>query len=144
MPISVFVPRAESIVNWTLITSAAYTTSNTTNYFQMDSFSSAGITVVVTTCSGTLDVYVQKLLPDGSTYGDIAAFPQYTTAIFTTTGARTLNFVNGGNAFRYETNAAITNSSIITAHMGGHWRINFAIAGTSGTSTFGVFGDFQS
>ena len=142
MAISVYVPRADSLSNWTLITSAAYTTSDSTNYFQVDSFSSAGITVVCTTCSGTLDVYVQKLLPDNSSYDDIAVFT-YTSNVFTTSGIRTLSFVNGGNSYHTDTDAALPAGTIVTAHMGARWRIKFAIGGSSGTSTFGVFGDFQ-
>lgn len=143
MAISVFVPKSDSAVNQTLIATAARTSSDTTSPFGVDFFSSAGITVVVTTCSGTLNVYVQKLLPDNATYGDVASFTQYTTAVYTTTGAKTLNFVNGGNAFRTETAAAQTVDTIVTAHFGGSWRINFVIAGTGATVTFGVFGDFQ-
>lgn len=143
MPITVIVPQAPSVINRTLITSTAYTTSDNTTQFPIDFFTSADITVAVTVCSGTLDVYVQKLLPDNSTWMDIAHFAQWTTAVFTTTGTYSLAFVNGGNTIRQQTDASLAANTVITTNFGSFWRIKFAIGGASGTSTFGVFGNFS-
>ena len=143
MALSVAIPQAESVQNWTLVPSAAYTSSDTAGPWLCDFFSSEGITVAVTTCSGTLSVYLQKLLPDNATYSDIAAFSQYTTAVYTTTGTKTLNFVNGGNTLVTDTDAALAANTVQTVHFGSQQRIKFVIAGTGATVTFGVFGNFR-
>src|SRR6185436_12089842 len=136
---SVIIPQAESIQQMTLVAAAAYTSSDATNWWPCDFLSSEEITTVVTTCSGTLNVYLQKLLPDNATAADIGAFSQYTTAVFTTSGAKTLSFVNGGNSFVTETDAALTAGTVNTVHFGTYQRIKFVIAGTGATATFGVF-----
>lgn len=144
MPITAFVPQASSVVNRTLITSAAYSSSDTTTAFPVDFFSVAGITLAVTSCSGTLDLYVQKLLSDNATYMDIAHFPQFTTsASYSGTGTYALAFVNAGNSIRQATDATLAANTVITTDFGGSWRLKFVIAGASGTSTFGVYGNFN-
>lgn len=143
MALNVVIPQCESAVNQTIVPSTAYTSSDTAGPWPVDFWSSAAVTVVVTTCSGTLDVYVQQLLSDNSTYGDIAAFPQYSTAVFTTTGTKTLSFVNGGNTLLTETNAALTANTVNTVHFGNYWRVRYVIAGSNATVTFGVFGSFK-
>jgi hypothetical protein len=127
----------------TIYTAQATTASGSAGPFPVDFFSSAGITVGVTVCSGTLDVYVQKLLPDGATYDDIAHFAQWTTAIFTTTGMYSLSFVNGGNTINQQLDAGLAVNTVKTLHFGSYWRLNWVL-GTNATATFGITGDFRS
>ena len=143
MATSVIVPQAASVANQTILASAARTSSDTAGPFPVDFFSSAEICVAVTSCSGTLDVYVQKLLPDNTTYDDIAAFAQWTTAVFTTTGTYVLSFVNGGNTINQQKASSLTANTVNTVHFGSYWRIAYTIAGTSATVTFGVTGSFR-
>ena len=143
MALSVVIPKAETAVNQTIVPAAAYSASDTAGPFPVDFFSSAGITVVVTSCSGTLNVYVQRKLPDDTTYDDIAAFAQWTTAVFTTTGTYTLSFVDAGNTLNQQKSSALTAGTALATHFGSHWRIAYTIGGSGGTSTFGVYGDFR-
>ncbi len=138
---AVVIPQADAATRQTLYTSAATTLSGSLGPFPVDFFASASISVVVTTCSGTLDVYVQKRLADNVTYDDIAHFTQWTTG---TTSTRTLSFVNGGNTLNSQGSGALAANTVLTVHFGGYWQILFAIGGTGGTSTFGVYGDFRS
>ena len=143
MPLSVVIPQARSVKNASIVPATAYTASDTAGPFPVDFFSSAEIFVAVTSCSGTLNVYVQKRLPDDTTYGDIAAFSQWATAVFTTSGGKTLSFVNGGNTLLTETEAALTANTVNTVHFGSYWRVKYVIAGTNATVTFGVTGSFR-
>ena len=139
MALTVTIPKCDSAINQTLVPSAAYTASDTAGPWPCDFFSSEEITVAVTSCSGTLNVYVQKLLGDDSTYDDIAAFSQYSNA----TGTKILSFVNGGNTLNTQAAAALAAGTVNTVHFGSKQRINFVIAGASATVTFGVFGNFR-
>ena len=143
MALTVTIPKCDSAINRTLVPSAAYTASDTAGPFPVDFFSSAEITVAVTTCSGNLDVYVQKLLPDNTTYDDIEHFAQWTTGTFTTTGTYVLSFVNGGNTINQQKAVGLAVNTVNTVHFGSKWRINYVIAGTGATVTFGVFGNFR-
>lgn len=65
----------------TLAASATYTVGTTNaTAVKVDRFRSAtfflDVTAAGTTATDTLDVYIQKLLPDGSTYHDFVAFTQ--------------------------------------------------------------------
>ena len=143
MALNVVIPQCESAVGQAIVPATAYTASDTAGPWPVDYFSSAEIHVAVTTCSGTLNVYVQKLLPDGSTYDDVASFSQYTTAVYTTTGSKVLSFVNGGNTLNTQTSAALTANTVQTVHFGNYWRVNWVLAGTGATATFGVYGSFK-
>lgn len=149
MALDVIIPQADSSIKGgrtgetAIVPLAAYTASDTAGPWPVDYFSSAEIQVAVTTCSGTLNVYVQKLLPDGSTYDDVASFSQYTTAVYTTTGNKVLSFVNGGNTLNTQGSAALTANSVLTVHFGNYWRVNWVLAGTGATATFAVYGSFK-
>lgn len=144
MAVSVFVPQAPSVNQWTILSSSARTSSDTTENWPCDFFSSQEITVACTSCSGTLNVYLQKLLPDGSSYADIASWAQYTTVgAMTTTGNITLSFVNGGNSLTTQTDASLTANTVNTVHFGSRQRMKWVIAGSNATATFGIFGSFR-
>lgn len=137
---NVVIPQAAAATGQTIYASAATTTSGSAGPWPVDFWSSAEISVVVSTCSGTLDVYVQKLLPDLATYDDIAHYSQWTTSSSTVT--KTLSFVNGGNTLNTQGSAALSAGTVLTVNFGSQWRVLWAIAGTGATSTFGVYGDF--
>ena len=143
MALTVTIPKCDSAINQTLVPTAAYTASDTAGPFPVDFFSSAEITVAVTSCSGSLDVYCQKLLADDTTYDDIEHFAQWTTGTFTTTGTYVLSFVNGGNTINQQKAAGLAVNTVNTVHFGSKWRIKYVIAGASATVTFGVFGNFR-
>lgn len=154
MPQAVIIPQADSSIKGgrtgetPILAAAARTASDTAGPWPVDFFSSAEITFIVTSCSGSLNVYVQKLLPDNATYQDIAAFPQIATATtsvssITTTGTYTFSFVNGGNSIIRQESTALTNSTTVLCHFGNYWRINWTQAGTGATATFGVYGSFK-
>lgn len=140
---NVVIPKSASAVNQTIYAAQATAASGNAGPFPVDFFSSAEVTVAVTTCSGTLNVYVQKLLPDNATYDDIASFAQWTTAIFTTTGTYTLSFVNAGNTLNQQKSQSLTVNTALAVHFGAYWNIAFVVGGTGGTSTFGIYGNFQ-
>ncbi len=143
MALAVVISQADSAINQTIVPAAAYTSSDTAGPYPVDFWSSCEIQVAVTTCSGTLDVYFQKLLPDNTTYDDIAHFAQWTTAVFTTTGSYVLSFVNGGNTLNQQKDAGLAANTVNTVHWGNAHRLKFVIAGTSATSTFGVFASYK-
>lgn len=144
MAVSVYVPQAASVEKWTLVSSAARTSSDVTENWPCDFFSSEEISLVCTSCSGTLNLYLQKLLPDDSSYADIASWSQITTAgAITTSGNITLSFVNGGNSLTTQTDAGLTANTVNTVHFGSRQRLKWVIAGTGATVTFGVFGSFR-
>lgn len=142
MALTVIIPQSLSAINQTIVPSALYTADDTAGPFPVDFFSSAEITVAVATCSGTLNVYVQKLLADNATYDDVAAFAQWTTGTFTTTGTYTLSFVNGGNTLNQQKDGALTANSVLTVHFGSYWRIKYDL-GSAATATFAVYGNFR-
>lgn len=145
---TVIIPQGDSSIKGgrtgetPIISSAAFTTSGTAGPWPVDFFSSAEIQIAVTTVSGTLAVYVQKLLPDNVTYSDIGTTGTLQSAIFTTTGVFVFSFVNGGNSFITSQAAALTTSTVVV-HFGNYWRINYVLAGSGPSSTFGVWGSFK-
>ena len=81
----------------------------------------------VTGTSPTLDVYVQTLLPDATTWQDIAHFAQVTSS----TASRIIHFVTGASseaAVQTETLAAATIKAI---GLGCFVRVRCVVAGTS-------------
>lgn len=143
MATSVIIPQADSVINHEILASSARTSSDTAGPYPVDFWSSCEIAVAVTTCSGTLDVYLQKLLPDNATYDDIGHFAQWTTAVFTTTGTYVMSFVNGGNTINQQKDAGLAVNTINTVHWGNYHRIKYVIAGDGATVTFGVTASYK-
>jgi hypothetical protein len=143
MALSVVIPQADSVINQTIVPAAAYTSSDTAGPWPADFWSSCEIVVAVTSCSGTLNVYFQKLLPDDATYDDIASFAQWTTATYTTTGTFIVSFVNGGNTINQSEDGAQTANTISTVHWGNRHRLKYTIAGTSATVTFAAYASYK-
>ena len=136
--VTVVIPQALSINQAVIATSATYTTSNTYGPFPVDFFSSAEITTVVTVASGTLSVYLQKLLPDNVLYDDIARL-----ATFTATGAVTISFINGGNTLNAYASANLAANTINTVAFGSYWRLNAVLTGASASFSYAIFGNFR-
>ncbi len=139
---AVVIPQAPAATAQTIYASQATTASGSAGPFPVDFFSSAGITVAMSTASGTVDVYVQRLLPDGATWDDIAAFAQWAGVTYTTTGTYSLSFVNGGNTIQQQKDGSLTANSVVTVNFDGYWRIKWTLA-SQGTATFGIYGDFR-
>ena len=123
------------------VPSAAIGASGTSNaYVGAESYSGVTLFLNVTAASGsaqTLDVILQKLLPDGATWMDIAAFAQLTSAAL-----RTLDFVSGGSQFNTPVDGSLAASSILTTLLGSTLRIKYVIGGTSPSFTFQVSAEF--
>jgi hypothetical protein len=95
--------------------------------------------VVDATISGTttLNVYVQKLLPNGS-YTDIISFTQISA-----TGKRYAAFLpNAATADQAIQDAALTAGTIAKNSLGAVWRIKGVVAGASANAQFNVYADF--
>jgi urocanate hydratase len=106
----------------------------------MEAFSIADLQLKVTAASGTtptMDVYVQKLLPDGSTWDDIAHFTQQTT-----TSSNIITLVAGNQGVHVQSVRTQASGSVRTTHFGNTWRIDVVISGTNPSFTWALFGDF--
>lgn len=124
----------------TLEESAAHTSSDNTARFSVDSYTAADIHLSITAVAGTsptLNVYVQKWLPDLSTWQDVISFTQATAA-----SAQIASFVSAGNSVAAVQTEALAAGSIKTTLMGAYWRVRWVIAGTSPSFTFSVSADF--
>lgn len=143
MALDVIVPQAVSVANQEIIPTAAYTSSDTAGPWPADFFSSGAITTNVSliTGGGTLNLYWQ-CSHDGTTFFDVASWPQYTAAAYTTTGSVRVSYVNSGNIITVTTDGAQTANTILNAHWGSYHRLKYVIAG-GGTCTFGAVGDFR-
>ncbi len=125
----------------TLEASAAHTASGDTGSFQVETYGTADILLDVTVASGTsptLDVYIEKLLPDGTTWQDIYHFPQATTAY----GKKAVSLIGQAPDEFTVQNQAIAASAIVTTLFGAIWRISWVLTGTSPSFTFSITGDF--
>ena len=119
---------AATIFTW-IDAQTVIATDTTAGLVGMSVLSQATLYLKVTTVSGTsptLDVYVQKLLPDRATYQDIAHFAQSTT-----TGGQVMHMVTGGNKIEAQQTNALAASTVNAVPFGSEWRISMVVAGTS-------------
>lgn len=125
----------------TLLASAARTSTGSGDTIPgIDNYTSADILTDVTAASGTsptLDIYIQKLLSDNSTWQDVIHFAQITS-----TGKQIASIVASGNSVAAVQTAALTVNSIKTTLLGKTWRVHYVIGGTNPSFTFAVTGDF--
>lgn len=116
----------------TSVTDSAKSSTFASSKFQVADFTQMTIEVTTSSTAGTsptLDIAVQKLLPDGTNWQAIAQFTQITGD-----GTRVMHLVSGGNLEE----AAATSLSSGTLHsvpFGGWWRLNYVIGGTSPSFT---------
>ena len=148
MPVNVVIPQSLSTANQTIVSTTTAVSSTSTTWFPIDFFSAAEIKVAVTTCSGTLDVYLQRLVGQSYFTDDLYAdnfahFAQWSTGAFTTTGTYTLSFVNGGNSINQTSTIGVAANTIQTVNFGSYWRLGWVLGGASPTSTFTIYGSFR-
>lgn len=144
---SVVAPQSVACSNLAILSTTngtAVTTSGSAGPFPVDFFSSAEITVAVTSCSGTIAFYLQKLLPNadgvlGTVYDDISCL----TSLSSSTQTKTLSFVNGGNTLNIQDSQHITANTVQTVHFGAYWRVTWVVGGSGPSHNFGIFGNFR-
>jgi hypothetical protein len=128
--------------NQTVFTSQALTGAATTNSATMngaDRFTSAIFQRVVSAVSGTtptIDTYIECLMPDGTTWCDVAAFPQRSAA---------------ANDYLYLPPPAFKTAAITTATLTastqslpllGPFRVSVKVGGTNPAATVVVYAHF--
>lgn len=133
------IPYADGhVIDRTLLASTTQTTSDVAaGYLPVQGFTQAVLQLSVTAASGTsptLDLYLQKRLPDGATYTDLAHFTQATT-----TGNWYVSMVTGANAAAAAQDAALAAASVASIDFQGAWRLKWVIGGTSPSFTFAVY-----
>ena len=95
----------------------------------MEKYTSALFVVTsgtVTGTSPTLNVYIQTLLPDGSTWQDIVSFTQITAAT-----SRIAHFVTGAASEAAVQTEALTAGSIKAIGLGNFIRVRCVVGGTN-------------
>lgn len=131
--------------NATLLTSAARTANgNNQTKTQIDQigwgrFSSAVFMLNCTAVSGsspTLNVRIQVLLPDDSTWADLVSFGQLTGV-----ANRVWSFVNTGNAQHTPTNGTLAAGGQRTLHLGEELAVHWTVGGSSPSFTFAIYAD---
>jgi hypothetical protein len=133
-------PSAARIASGTGVNDGTGTTVSAGTWPGVDGYTSADVFLTCTARSGTsptLNVYIQKLSPDGSTWQDVASCTQLTNTgnqSFTTISASTVPFT--------PTDATLTQTTMKLAQMGNTWRVKWVIGGTNPSFTFAVWGDF--
>lgn len=120
-----------------VLASAAYTSTQTSEWYQVGTYAELVLSVDVTAISGTsptLDVYLQTKLPDEVNPCDLAAMTQITSG----TPRRVLNFSSGGNSEYLVTDGTMTAGTIKTASIGGYVRVKAVIGGTNPSFTMSI------
>lgn len=108
----------------------------------VDSYSMADIYLTVGTVTGTsptLNVYLQKLSPDNTTWQDIASCTQITSS----TQKQSFTPISSSQVPFAPTDASLTQTTMKLAAMGGIWRVKYVIGGTNPSfASFAVWGNF--
>jgi hypothetical protein len=105
----------------------------------VDRYTSAFFTVISTAVTGTtptFDVKIQTLLGDGSTWTDIAAFTQITSAT-----TRWMYFPPGA-AKESAVSAGALAAGTMQGALGNFIRVRIVVAGTNPSGSFTVYGSF--
>jgi len=133
--------NASSIFQW--VNAAVVTTTDTTaGMVGIAALSQATLYLKVTAASGTsptFDLFLQKLLPDGATWQDIAHFTQATS-----TANRVIHMVTGGNKEEAQQVNTLAAATVNAVPFGSTWRLSALIAGTSPSFTFSLWMEGQS
>ncbi len=87
--------------------------------------------------SPTFDVYLQQLSADGSTYYDMAHFPQIVA-----NGQYYLGLVSGGNLLFSGAAASLAANTIRTVPFGGTQKISIVKGGTNPTAVIKVHAEY--
>lgn len=125
--------RGASVFQW--VNAQSITSSDqTTAMVGVEIFAQATLYLKVTAMGNTsADFYLQKLLPDGATWQDIAHWAQ-----FTGTGNRVIHMVSGGNKEEAQQKEALAASTVNAVPFGSQWRISVVLVG-AGTTTFSLW-----
>lgn len=139
MPTIGAIPYADGhAVDFTLLASTTSTASATASgYFPVQGFTQAVVELSVTAATGTsptFDLYLQKRLPDGTNYTDLAHF-----STVTTTGKQYLSLITGANAIAAQQDAALASGTVASIDFQGFWRLKWVIGGTNPSFTFAVY-----
>jgi hypothetical protein len=127
-----------------LLGSAAFTATGAGDAMPgAECYTAMDVLLDVTAKSGTsptLDVYIQKLMPDNSTYQDLIHFSQVTA-----TGQQLCSFVQQPTAtpITPQSKSATANTQVATL-LGHTLRVAYTIGGTNPSFTFSVKADFFS
>jgi hypothetical protein len=103
----------------------------------IERYTSAIVELDVTANSGTsrtLDVFVQTLLPDATTWQDLIHFAQFTTS----TATHVASIVSGGDSIGVANESDLAAGTIKDFVLGDTWRVRFVIGGTDPSFTFAV------
>lgn len=133
-------PSLARVASGTGVNDGTGTTVSAGKWTGVDHYTSADIFLTVTAASGTsptLNVYIQKLSPDGSTWQDVASCAQAVT-----TGNQSFTAISNSTAPFTPTDATLAAASLKLAQMGNTWRVKWVIGGTNPSFTFAVYGDF--
>lgn len=128
--------------NVTLLSITGATTGATTaNAIAVEGYASAEITLTTANVSGTsptLNVYVQKLLADGTTYDDIVSFTQLTGNT-----TRTLTFYGQAPSGDHASQSgALAAGTVQSCNLGHTWKVKYVIAGTTPSFDITLTADF--
>jgi len=88
--------------------------------------------------SPTMDIYVQRLLPDTTTWHDIAHFTQ-----FTGNANRVMSMVTGGNKEEAQQAGSLAAATINSVAFGSTWRLSVVIGGTTPSFVLDVYVETQ-
>lgn len=132
-------PKAPSPVIEQTLHSATSTSSSTFGNIIV-SANTAVLFLDITAASGTsptFNLYVQRLLPDSTTWTDICAFTQATG-----TTQEWFSLVSGSNQIGSVSDAALTAATSENINFGYKWRLKWVITGTSPSFTWTLYGEF--
>jgi hypothetical protein len=137
IPVSGISSKQVTLVASNVITATA---TGTGTLIGLDCFSIADLQLLISAASGTsptLDVYVQKLLPDGTTYDDLIHFTQATAA-----ASYVATAVVGNQAVHTAATRSLGAGLVRSSTFGNTWRIDAVVGGTNPSFTFALYGDF--
>jgi len=102
-------------------------------------YTSASVMLEVTQMTAsTLNVWLQKRLPDDSNWIDIASFDQLSAA-----GNRLVEITAAGNAQHTPTDGSLAAGTVLTVNLGEEWSLSFSVGNAGGgTANFAVWADF--
>lgn len=118
-------------------TNSVLTSTDRTNKFLIAPYTQATLYFVTTASSGTsptLNIRVQKLLPDNTTWQDIASIAQVTG-----NASKVLHLVSGGNLQEAQQSEALAAGTVNAVPFGAWWRISYVVGGTNPSFTMNSY-----
>jgi hypothetical protein len=129
-------PWSVQDATWLASVNTSGTAAQTLTQKGSDRFTQLILFINATLVSGTsptLDVYLQTLLPDNTTWCDIAALTQMAA-----TAKRVLSFVAGGNADFVQTDGTLAAATIKACPLGRQIRVKYKPGGTNPVWTLAI------